>query len=788
MAGSILGHSVQRVEDPDLLTGRGLFVADMPIRDPLTLTFVRSPVAHARITGIDVAEAAKCPGIVAVATADDLDVAWAPRVVSLSPDIPQPVLARDKVSYVGEPVVAIVSETATQGADAAELVVIDYDPLPAVVDAEAALLAGAPLVSELLTSNLAAGVRSSNGVDPLGDAEVVVRGRFVNQRMAVAPIEPNVLAIVPGRPEDEFALTAYVATQSPHRIRALICETFQLEQSEVRVVTPYMGGGFGGKVGGGPALAAAVSLARRLHRPIKWVEARSDNLVEMTARAQVQYAELGLTKQGRITGMRCRVISDAGAHGGFGGGLAMWQTYTMGQGPYRIPKLVFDVATALTNTAPTGAFRGAGRPEAASLLERILDMAADELQIDPVEIRRLNYLRPSEFPYRTLTGALYDSGNYELALDKALEIAGYEGLLAEQAARRARNDRCQLGVGIASYVEITAGGGGPEFGSVVIHEDGTVTVRAGTSAHGQGHATSFSMIVSDRLGVPLESIRYVQSDTAVVPFGGGTGGSRSLQMGGGAVEKAARTVMDQARDLAADLLEADVDDIVLSDDGRLGVAGVPARALSWGELATAAAERQETLGADVDFQQPGPTFPFGAHVAVVEVDTETGKVTPLRHVAVDDAGRVINPLIVAGQQHGGIASGMAQALWEETCYDEDGTPVTGTFATYEIPSAAELCSFEVVTTETPTPYNPLGAKGIGEAATVGSTPAIQNAVVDALSHLGVRHVDMPCTPERVWRTIQMARAGDLDDPWREPPPVFEGLPERAGAPDSDTIL
>jgi carbon-monoxide dehydrogenase large subunit len=393
----------------------------------------------------------------------------------------------------------------------------------------------------------------------------------------------------------------------------------------------------------------------------------------------------------------------------------------------------------------------------------------------------MNFLQPEQFPYTTVTGMLYDCGEYERALDAALVASGYDELRREQAERRARGDRVQLGIGVSSYVEITAGGPNGEFGSVEVHPDGTATIRVGTAGSGQGHATSFSMIVADRLGIPMESIRFVQSDTAEVPRGGGTVGSRSLQLAGSAIFDATKLVYDKGRELAAKLLEADPDDVVVNDDGRLGVAGVPANAIPWSELAAAMATRGETLAAEVDFKPPGSTFPFGSHVAVVEVDLDTGKVTPIRHIAVDDAGRILNPLLVTGQQHGGIAQGMAQALWEHLAYDEDANPITGNFASYGIPSAAEVPFYEASNTETPTPYNPLGAKGIGESGTIGATPSVQNAVVDALSYLGVRHVDMPCTSERVWRAITEAQSGQLKDPWREPPAVFADLPDRMQA-------
>jgi carbon-monoxide dehydrogenase large subunit len=647
-----------------------------------------------------------------------------------------------------------------------------------VIDPESALAEGAPLQFEELGSNLAAGRRDRAEHDPLEGASAVVRGRFDNQRVAVAPMEGNAIAVIPNDRGDGYELTVYVSTQMPHGWLRMAGDVFGIEPASIRVVAPHVGGAFGSKAGIAAEHSVAVGAARALGRPVKWVETRSENLVAMPhSRGQVQYVEMGFADDGTITGLRCRIISDAGAYAGFGGALAIGPTRTMAQGVYRIPKLTYDVAAALTNTTPMGALRGAGRPEAASFLERLMDIASVELGIDPVELRLRNLLQPEDFPFTTLTGARYDSGDYELPLREAVRLAGYEELRAEQGERRQRGDRLQLGIGISTYVEITAGGGGSEYGSVEVGEDGIVTISVGTSAHGQGHATSFAMIVADRLGVPMDSIRFVQSDTAAVPRGGGTGGSRSLQLAGSAVYDASQAVLDQARSLAAERLEAAAEDIVVTDNG-LGVAGVPSSVITWAELAKAAAHESHPLAAFVDFEQGGATFPFGAHVAVVEVDVETGYVRLLRHVAVDDCGRVLNPLIVAGQQHGGIAQGAAQALWEQVVYDADGNPLTTTLADYAMPSAAELPSFEASNTETPTPLNPLGAKGIGESGTVGSTPAVQNAVVDAVSYLGVRHIDMPCTPERVWQAVTAAQDGRASDPWREPTDAFDRIPAR----------
>ena len=781
MVGSILGTRVRRVEDPELLTGRGTFIANLKVPGMLHAAFVRSPMAHARVLGVDVAEARATPGVVEILTADDLGLEPFHGFMVLNPACARPPLATAKVRFVGEPVAVVLASSAAAAEDAAGAVGVEYDPLPAVVDPEEALAPGAPLQFEELGSNLASGTKDPDGPDPLSGAAHVVRLRLENQRVAVLPMEGNAIAALPGDDGHGHELTVYVSTQMPHGFHASVCRILGLDAEKVRVITPHVGGGFGAKAGVGAEHLVIVAAARRLGRPVTWVETRSENLVAMPhGRGQVDYVEMGFDEDARITGLRLRVVGDAGAYAGFGGALALGPTRLMAQGVYRIPAIRYDVAAALTNTTPMGAFRGAGRPEAAELLERTMDLAADELGVDPVEIRRRNLLPADGFPMTSLMGAGYDSGDYARALDEVLRLAGYDALRAEQRTRLERGDRQVLGIGVSVYVEVTAGAGGREFGQVDVHEDGTATIRVGTSSHGQGHATAFAMIVSDRLGIPLESIRFLQSDTAEVPRGGGTGGSRSLQVGGNAVREAAGEVLALAKELAAAELEASVEDIVVTDDGCVGVAGVPAKALGWGRLAGLAAADGRQLSAAVDFVQDGATFPFGAHVAVVEVDLDTGRVTSLRHVAVDDCGRIVNPLLVQGQQHGGIAQGMAQALWEQMVYDPDGNPLTASLADYAMPSAAELPSFETANTETPSPRNPLGAKGIGESGTIGSTPAVHNAVIDAVSHLGVRHIDMPCTPERVWRAIRDAERGSSPPLWREPPAALADLPLRGG--------
>jgi carbon-monoxide dehydrogenase large subunit len=705
----------------------------------------------------------------------DLDLAPIQGFIMLPPVFARPVFATERVRFVGDIVAAVVAETRAQAVDAAEMVIVDYEPLPAVTDAEAAMAKDAPLLFPEHGSNLA--IEFSFGDEPtvFDGAELIVQETFINQRVAAVPMESNgIIAMGDG----EGGLVCHVPTQGPHALVDPIAAAVGLNADQIRVAAPAVGGGFGAKAGMYVEYAVAAKAALVLDRPVKWTETRSENMVAMThGRGQIQHVEMGLKRDGEIVGVRVKIYADGGAYPTIGAFLP-FLTRTMSQGVYRIPTVEFTSWSAATNTTPTAAYRGAGRPEATAFLERIIDIAADELDIDPVDIRKRNFIPPEAFPLTTVTGSNYDVGEYAKALDEACRVAGYDELRREQAERRQRGDTLQLGIGVAAYVEVTAGGLFQEYGAIEVHEDGSVTATVGTSAHGQGHETSFAMIVQELLGIPMDQVTVVQSDTALVPRGTGTMGSRSLQIGGSALYKASEGVLAKARQLAAHLLEANVDDIVLNEDGRLGVAGVPSSALTWGELAAAAKttegipEGPDGLGESLppgmepalayalDFNQGEATFPFGAHVAVVEIDMETGRVEVLRHIAVDDCGRILNPMLVAGQQHGGIAQGIAQALWEGVTYDEDGNPLTANLMDYAMPSAAELPSFEASNTETPTPLNPLGAKGIGESGTIGSTPAIQNAVVDGLSHLGIRHLDMPLGSQRVWRAIQEASTRD----------------------------
>jgi aerobic carbon-monoxide dehydrogenase large subunit len=759
---SILGNRVLRVEDPRLLTEGGTYAADL--RDPrldgaVHATFVRSTVAHAELGAIDVADALDAPGVVAVVTGADVDLDPLPGMVV--PAMARPVLGRDRVRFVGEPVAVVLTENPEQGPDAAERVMVDYEPLPAVVDASAALAGDAVLFPDAGT-NLVGEFGNDEPADGPGACEVVVRQRIVNQRLAACPLEvrSSAAAWVDGR------LVMWCSTQSAHGVKSLLTSTYGLDEGDVLVLAPDVGGGFGAKASCHPEDLLLPWLARRVGRPVRWLESRTENMTAMVqGRAQVQDVALGGRADGTIEAFHLAISQDSGAYPGIGAVLPIL-TRMMAAGTYAIPAVTSQARSVVTTTTPVASYRGAGRPEATAALERAVDLFAAEVGLDPAEVRRRNLLPPFAEPHQTPAGATYDCGDYGAALERALAAAGYDRLRAEQARRREADDVVALGIGLSTYVEVTAGPMlGSEYARVEVHprDDGTgveVVVYTGSSPHGQGLGTAFAMLAAEEMGVPLADVRVVHGDTDLVPRGVGTFGSRSLQLGGAAVRGAAIEVVERARRVAADLLEAAVEDVVLDPAaGRFHVVGTPATARSWPEVAAAAGEGEggPGLAAEHDFTADQPTFPFGAHVAVVEVDTETGAARLTRFVACDDAGRVLNPLLADGQRHGGLAQGVAQALFEEVRYDADGNPLTTNFADYAVVSAAELPSFELVGSETPTWVNPLGAKGIGESGTIGSTPAVQNAVCDALAHLGVRHVDMPCTPERIWRAIEAAR-------------------------------
>jgi aerobic carbon-monoxide dehydrogenase large subunit len=764
----ILGRPVLRSEDRALLTGVVRYTDDVPCEGALHGVFVRSPIAHALVLSVDADEARAMPGVMGVFVADDMGGLRMPPVEDTPETFARPLLAADRVLFVGEPVAVVVAQTRAQAVDAADAVAVDYEPLAPVIDPETALGPDAPVLFPAHGSNLAIRV-DDVAEDPgaLEGAEIIVRARFVNQRVAPVPMEPNGALAIAGVSPDQPSVTLWASVQAPHDTRRIVAQVLGLEPGRVRIRTAAVGGAFGGKIPTYPEHVVIAWLARQMGSAVRWAETRSENMVAMThGRGQVQHVELGATRDGRLLGLRVFVIQDIGAYASEAATLPPL-TGLMASGPYRISRIDFHAVSALTNTTPVGAYRGAGRPEATWLLERAMDMLARDLGIDPAEIRRRNFIPPEMFPYRTPTGASYDSGDLGRALDAALCAAGYQELRQEQAARIARGETWQLGVGISSYIEVT--GWGSEFASVEADEKGTFTVLTGTSPQGQGHETAWAQIVADTLGVSFDAVTVRHSDTALVPRGEGTMGSRSLQVGGSAVLRASVALLDKARRLAAHLLEASESD-VRSFDGRIGVTGDPESSLSWGELAAAAADSSSLppgieagLRAQDDFEMEDSTYPSGVHVAVVEVDTETGKVRLVRHVAVDDCGRRVNPMLVEGQVHGGIAQGAAQALFESVVFDEQGNPLTSSLASYGMPSSADLPAFVSVPLATLTDRNPLGAKGIGEGGTIGAGPAVHNAVIDALSHLGVRHIDTPMSPDRVWMGIRDALRGGPGD-------------------------
>lgn len=759
--GSILGNRVLRKEDPKFLTTGGEYVDDL-LNEPrlvggLHVTYARSSAAHARVLSIDTSEAESMPGVVAVFTAASLDLQPVPA--AFNPMVARTLLASDKVRYVGEPIVAIVTETREQGEDAAEAIIVDYDYLEAFVDLETSMASSTHIYesagSNVVFDTTALGIPENTGDAYFEGCEVTVKGRFLNQRVAPCPLEVRGAAAVWG---DDGRLTQWLSTQHAQGTVAPIAAANGVAEAQVHILTPDVGGGFGAKIGAYPEELLLGVIAKKVGRAVKWRETRSESMVALGhGRAQLQYITLGGTKAGKVTHYQLWAIQDSGGFADMGTILAPFMTRPMSSGVYAIPNIECRTTSVVTNTTPVVAYRGAGRPEATAAIERAMDLFAFEIGMDPAEVRRINLIPKFLEPHTTVVGQTYDVGDYETALDKALQVAGYTELRAEQAKRRARGDAKQLGIGVSVYVEITGGVGNGESAKVEVLDDGRAVVYTGTSPHGQGHDTAWSMLVQEQTGIPMDKIELVWGDTDLVPIGTGTMGSRSLQQGGNAVFAVAGELVNKAKSVAARILEVSEADVVLDKDrGAFHVVGTPAVTKTWADLAIAEKSTGGLNHNDV-INVSGATFPFGAHVAVVEVDTETGKVRHIAHTACDDAGKVLNPLLLEGQIHGGVAQGAAQALLEEVMYDADANPITSNLADYGFISAAELPSVTVVHMETPTPINLLGAKGIGESGTIGSTPALQSAVVDAVSHLGVRNIEMPCTAERVWQAIQAAR-------------------------------
>jgi len=767
-----------RKEDARLITGQTRWTDNLQLPGLLSVAILRSPVAHARLTRVDVSAAREQPGVVAAFSGADLREEWAmglPCAWQVTPDLVTPdhwPVAVDTVRYVGDAVAVVVAEDRYRAADALDHIDVDYEPLPAVVDLEEAAR-DETLVHPDKGTNIAFDFHETHG-DPeaaFADADVVVRRRYVQQRLIPNAMEPRSVVVEPVAATGSY--TMHSSTQVPHFVRIFMSLITGIPEKDLRVIAPDVGGGFGSKLQIYAEEAICLALARRLGRPVKWTETRSENFqATHHGRGMTQDVAIAATRDGRVLGLDVDLLCDMGAY------LFLLTPATPLLGRYMYPAIYrfqahdFRCRGVFTTKTPTDAYRGAGRPEATFAIERIMDDLAAELGVDPLELRRRNWI--TEFPYTTVVGLEYDSGDYEAATARATELFGYDALRAEQAERRARGDRVQLGIGISTYTEMCGlapsrwlgekgyAAGGWEAATVRVLPTGKVEVLSGTSPHGQGHATTFSQIVADALGVDYDDVEVIHGDTATVPWGLDTYGSRSLAVGGMAVLRAAERVIAKAKRVAAHLLEAAEDDIEF-DHGTFRVKGSPEAAKTIQELAFAAfaahdlpPDLEPNLSAEAVFDPEVFSYPHGTHLCAVEVDTETGHVRIRDYVAVDDVGKVINPLVVDGQVHGGVAQGIAQALYEEAVYDAEGNLTSGTLVDYYVPAAPDLPEIRTDRTETPATTNPLGVKGVGEAGTIASTPAVVNAVVDALRHLGVTDVPMPCSPERVWRAIQQA--------------------------------
>jgi len=766
-APKFIGSPIKRREDPKLVQGLAHYVDDILLPGMLHMAVVRSPFARASFKNIDYSALIDMPDVVAVYTAEELAGKVGPvPVAGLVPDarVPaQPVLAESQVKFAGEPVAVVIAKTRYGATDAAALVDVDYDPEYAVVDLEKAIEPGAPRVHEEFDDNVAFNWELVGGdvEKGLAEADVIIKQKIVNGRVAPLALEPR--GVIASYDTGEDKLTLWTSTQVPHKVRTHVSEQIGISENRMRVITPEVGGGFGSKLNVYREEALASYIARDLGQPIKWIESRSENfLATIHGRGQQGEVEMGLKKDGTLTALRYTVLADCGAYYQYLTVAIFTLTGLMIPGPYKLANVEMKVTGVFTNKIATDAYRGAGRPEATYILERVIDMAAAELGMDPAEIRQKNFPDKSEFPFATASGLSYDSGDYTGALDKALKNADYADMRSQQA--EARKEGRYLGIGLSTYVEVCGmgpsaalGGQGWESARVRVEPGGKVTVFSGASPHGQGQKTSFAQIVADGLGIDVDNIEVIHGDTDVVPFGVGTFGSRGTVVGGSAVVIASGKVREKMTRFAAMKLEADAGDIEFGG-GKIFVRGAPEKSADFGDIAGMAYSAIE-LPPDTEpgleethfFEPPNFTFPFGAHVVLVEVDPETGDTEILRYVAVDDVGNQINPLLVAGQIHGGIAQGVGQALEEEILYDTGGQPINGSLMHYALPKAEMFPRFELDHTTTPTDVNPLGAKGVGEAGTIGSTPAVVNAVVDALSPFGVRHVDMPLKPERLWR-------------------------------------
>jgi carbon-monoxide dehydrogenase large subunit len=779
----LIGERVKRREDPRLIRGLGTYVDDLKVTGMRHLAFKRSDIAHGRITSIDTSAAATMDGVEAVYTGADIAKILAPMPIGTPfPSPPHHAVAVDVVRYAGEPVALVVASDRYSARDAADAIVVSYDPLPAVVDVEGAMTGKPAVIHRDFPNNLAVAlVPSGTGVAPdfskvdntavdkaFADAEVVISQRMVNHRLVPNAMEPRgVLAHwEPGKE----TMTIWSSTQNPHILKTMIAAMNGIGQHQVRAIAPEVGGGFGAKINIYAEEYVCSVVSKQLGMPIKWVEDRSEAFVATThGRDIIGYIDVAARKDGKVLGLKMRLIADIGAYNMLLTAAIPTLTMLMANGTYDIPAIRTTLTEVFTNKTPTDAYRGAGRPEATYFVERAMDMLARELNMDPAELRRRNFIKPNQFPYATQMGAVYDSGDYEKALNAALKAADWDGLKAERD--QARKDGRLVGLGLAFYVEVCGLGpssslptGGWEHGQVTVERDGRITATTGASPHGQGNETTFAQMLADQFSVPFEHVTILHGDTGVVKQGIGTFGSRSQAVAGTALHLAGGKVRKKMAQFAAAMLEASEDDIVF-ENGTIGVKGAPAKAKPFAAVAAYAyvpvplpAGMEPGLSDEAFFEPANNTYPFGCHISMVEIDRETGEPKLLKLVAVDDAGNLINPLIVEGQIHGGLAQGIGQAMVEEAVYSDDGQLLTGSFMDYALPRATDFPRFEMSATVTPTPCNPLGAKGVGEAGTLGSTPSIVNAAVDALSPFGVKHIDMMLRPEKLWRIIQGGRA------------------------------
>ncbi|REJ81208.1 MAG: xanthine dehydrogenase family protein molybdopterin-binding subunit [Acidobacteria bacterium] len=780
MSGKI-GSAIKRREDPALITGRGRYTDDLKLPGMLHAAIVRSPHAHARIRGIDIAAAKASPGVHGVFTAEDVNAAGLPGMVPvgwLLPELktpPHPILASEKVNHVGDAVAVVVADERYQARDAADLVEVDYEPLPASSNPKKTT-EGAQQIHDEAPNNIAfdweIGDRAKTDA-AFAAAAHTVEVDLTNNRLIPFAIEPR--AVIADYDGDRGAITVHMTTQNPHVHRLLMClASLGFPEHKVRVVAPEVGGGFGSKIHHYADETIVCLCSIKLGRPVKWTATRTEtNLTDAHGRDHVTHAELALDEGGKITGLRVETWANMGAYlSTFAPAVPTYLYGTLLSGQYDIPAIHAHVVGTFTNTCPVDAYRGAGRPEATFVVERLMHLAGEATGLGPAEIRRRNFVRPDAFPYETQVALTYDSGNYEPALDRALELVGYDALVAEQAERRKDRTRPQIGIGFSNFIEacglapsavvgsLGAQAGQWESADVRVHPTGTVTVYTGSSSHGQGHETTFAQIVADKLGLEVDQVEVVHGDTDKVQFGMGTYGSRSAAVGGSAIARSVEKIVEKSKRIAAHLLEASAEDIDFAG-GKFTVKGSPESSLGWADVTLQAYlahnypdDLEPGLSATTFYDPSNFTYPFGSHICVVEVDPETGNTRLLQYVAVDDVGNVINPMIVEGQVHGGLAQGIGQALWEGTAYDEQAQLLTGSLMDYALPKIHNLPMYTLDRTVTPCPHNPLGVKGVGEAGAIASPPAVVNAVLDALQPWGVRHLDMPLHAEKVWRATQ----------------------------------